>query len=76
MKMTNVPTDTQDKSALILNLLNSFIKSYCDKIDGRFIDQIAVECQGGSRVNYIFHEIFNKVINCIDAFEYLSDTDI
>ena len=72
LKMDEVVIDG-DKPALILNLLNSFLKFYNEQIDGRFVDQIAVECLGGSRINYIFHEIFNKVINSIDPFEYLTD---
>ena len=38
--------------------------------------EIAVECQGGARINFIFHEIFCKVINSINPFEYLSEQDI
>jgi len=66
----------EDKGPMILHLINVFLNSYSDKIEGRFVKEIAVECQGGSRINYIFHEIFNKVINGIDPFEYLTDRDI
>jgi dynamin 1-like protein len=31
---------------------------------------------GGARISYIFHEIFNNVINNIDPFSYLTDQDI
>lgn len=65
-----------DKGPLILNLINRFLKNYGDKLEGRFVNEIAVECQGGSRINYIFHKIFNKVINNIDPFEYLTEQDI
>ncbi len=66
----------EDKGPAVLQLINSFLNSYYDKIDGRFVDDIAIECQGGSRINFIFHQIFNKVINSIDPFEYLTDQDI
>ena len=62
-----------DKGPMILNLINRFLNTYGDKIEGRFVKEIAVECQGGSRINYIFHKIFNKVINNIDPFEYLTE---
>lgn len=65
-----------DVGPMILGLINTFLNSYGDKIEGRFVKEIAMECQGGSRINYIFHEIFNKVINSIDPFEYLTDQDI
>ena len=61
---------------MILNLINQFINNYSDFIEGRFVKEIANKLQGGARINYIFHEIFNKVINGIDPFEYLTDRDI
>lgn len=65
-----------DSGPLILGLLNQFQNTYGDIIDGRFVKDIAVECTGGSRINYIFHNVFNKVINDINPFEYLSEEDI
>jgi hypothetical protein len=35
-------------------------------IEGKFVKESAMECLGGSRINYIFHEIFVKSINSID----------
>ena len=64
---------SDDKGPMILGLINTFLNAYGDQIDGKFVKEIAVECQGGSRINYIFHEIFNKVINSIDPFEYLTE---
>ena len=61
---------------MILSLINSFVNAYGERIDGKFVKDIAVSCQGGARINYIFHEIFNKVINNIDPFEYLTEQDI
>ena len=65
-----------DKGPMILNLINTFINTYGEKIEGRFVKEIAVKCIGGSRINYLFHEIFYKVINSIDPFEYLTEQDI
>lgn len=75
LRADEVP-ELEDVGPMILGLINTFLNSYGDKIEGRFVKEIAVECQGGSRINYIFHEIFNKVINSIDPFEYLTDQDI
>ena len=65
-----------DSGPLVLALINRFVRAYGDKLAGRFIENAAVEMQGGSRINYIFHELFRKAINKIDPFEYLSDQDI
>ena len=62
-----------EKGPMILSLINAFINTYGEMIEGRFVKEIAVECIGGSRINYLFHEIFNKVINSIDPFEYLTE---
>jgi len=45
-------------------------------LEGRFVKDIATECQGGARINYIFHKIFRNVVNSIDPFEYLTEQDI
>lgn len=65
-----------DKGPMVLNLINKFMNSYSDKIEGKFVREIAVECQGGARINFIFHDIFKKVINDINPFEYLTELDI
>ena len=65
-----------DKGPMILSLINKFLNSYGDKIEGRFVKEIAFECQGGARINFIFHHIFKKVINDINPFEYLTEQDI
>ena len=49
---------------------------YTNKLEGYFVRDIATECQGGARINYIFHIIFKHIIAKVDPFEYLSDTDI
>lgn len=57
-----------DKGPVILNLINKFTNSYGDMIEGKFVKESAVECFGGSRINYIFHSIFVKSIRDIDPF--------
>lgn len=31
---------------------------------------------GGSRLNYIFYEVFNKTLNNVDPFDALTDEDL
>jgi dynamin 1-like protein len=66
----------EDKGPLILNLINKFTNSYSDMIEGKFIKESAIECLGGSRINFIFHEIFVKAINSINPLQHLTDQDI
>ena len=74
--MSGDPLEDIDSGPLVLALINKFINAYADKLEGRFVKESAVEVQGGSRINYIFHELFRKVINSIDPFEYLTEQDI
>ena len=61
---------------IILNLISRFIEEYGKKLEGRFVTDVATECQGGARINYIFHKVFKNIINAIDPFEYLTEQDI
>jgi len=62
-----------DKGPIILNLINKFCSTYGDMIEGKFVKESAVDCFGGSRINYIFHTIFVKSIRDIDPFQYLTE---
>lgn len=57
-----------DKGPVILNLISKFTSTYSDMIEGKFVKESAVDCLGGSRINYIFHQIFVKSIKDIDPF--------
>ena len=57
-----------DKGPVVLNLINRFTNSYGEMIEGKFVKDSAIECLGGSRINYIFHNIFVKSIKEIDPF--------
>lgn len=74
--MSGDPLNDVDSGPLVLALINRFINAYAEKLEGRFVKESATEVQGGSRINFIFHELFRKVINNIDPFEYLTEQDI
>ena len=57
-----------DKGPVILNLISKFTQTFSDMIEGKFVKESAVDCKGGSRINYIFHQIFVKSIKDIDPF--------
>lgn len=58
---------------MILGLIARFIEEYGKKLEGHFVKDIAAECLGGARINYIFHKIFRNAIAGIDPFEYLTE---
>jgi hypothetical protein len=37
-------TSVEDKGPMILTMINKFLNSYGDKIEGKFVKEIAVEC--------------------------------
>ena len=63
-------------NAFILNLVSKFSQLYNEMIDGNFVQDCNKYFIGGSRINYIFQEIFKKDISNIDPFDELSDDDI
>lgn len=38
--------------------------------------ETARELMGGSRLNFIFYEVFNKTLSNVDPFDALSDEDL
>ena len=60
----------------ILVLINKFLEEYQKRLDGNFVSDIATECQGGARINYLFHEVFKKAVMNVDPFENLTEQDI
>lgn len=74
--VTGDPLMDIDCSQIVLVLINKFVNAYGDKLEGRFVEKSVVEMQGGSRISYIFHAIFSKIINSIDPFEHLTEQDI
>jgi len=68
--------DPDEAGALILNIISKFVEAYRDFIEGKFVKDTSVEYMGGSRINYIFFEVFNKAILQVDPFDSLTDEDI
>jgi len=61
---------------MILSLIGRFTEEYGKKLEGHFVKDVATECLGGARINYIFHKIFRNIISKVDPFENLTETDI
>ena len=65
-----------NESQLILNVIAKFASAYGEFIEGRFVKETARELMGGSRLNYIFYEVFNKTLLKVDPFDRLTDEDL
>jgi hypothetical protein len=59
-----------------LNIIAKYSKHYEEFIEGKFVKSTAHELKGGSRVNYIFYDVFSNAIRNVDPFDALSDSDI
>ena len=42
----------------MLNIIAKYAASYSEFLEGRFVKDTAVELKGGSRLNYIFYEVY------------------
>jgi len=57
-------------------VIAKFAGMYSEYIEGKFVKETATELIGGSRINYIFYDVFNKSLTSIDPFDALSNDDL
>ena len=65
-----------NQQQLILNVIAKYSKQFEEFIEGKFVKDTAYELKGGSRLNYIFYDVFNEALINIDPFDALGDEDI
>lgn len=61
---------------MVLNIIAKYSAAYSEFLEGRFVKDTAIELKGGSRLNYIFYEVFTVAISNIDPFDALTDDDL
>ena len=61
---------------MILNIIARYSKQYEEYIEGKFVKDTTHELKGGSRLNYIFYDVFCPNIRAVDPFDALTDEDI
>ncbi|XP_067024707.1 dynamin-1-like protein [Acropora muricata] len=66
----------EDKGPMLLQLITRFASSYCAIIEGTARDIETTELCGGARICYIFHDIFGRTLEIMDAMEGLATRDI
>ncbi|KAL9960031.1 hypothetical protein ACROYT_G033424 [Oculina patagonica] len=66
----------EDKGPMLLQLITRFASSYCAIIEGTARDIETTELCGGARICYIFHDIFGRTLEMMDAMEGLATRDI
>jgi len=76
LKTLAVTKDAMNQQQLILNIIARYSKQYEEYIEGKFVKDTAYELKGGSRLNYIFYDVYTPAIRNIDPFDALSDADI
>ncbi|XP_028398163.1 dynamin-1-like protein [Dendronephthya gigantea] len=65
-----------DKGPTLLQLVTKFASTYCSIIEGSAKEIEVSELCGGARICYIFHDIFGKTLQNMDALGGLSTRDI
>jgi dynamin 1-like protein len=69
----------QYKGGIILRMMSKFAENFGNKVDGKSSTELSTEMTelyGGARINYIFNEIFGKLLRSVDPFDGLEDEDI
>uniref|UniRef100_A0A7S4MI44 Uncharacterized protein n=1 Tax=Vannella robusta TaxID=1487602 RepID=A0A7S4MI44_9EUKA len=66
----------QNKSGMLLNIINTFSKDYSCAIDGKLEELSVNELYGGARINYIFTEVFSKYVESVRESDAINDQDI
>lgn len=66
----------EDKGPMLLQLITRFASAYCAIIEGTARDIETSELCGGARICYIFHDIFGRTLEIMDAMEGLATRDI
>ena len=60
----------------MLNIIAKYAKHFEEYIEGKFVKDCAIELKGGSRLSYIFNEVYTINIKNIEPFDQLTDDDI
>jgi len=68
--------DSNNKGAILLNILNKFSRDFADAIDGKLTDTNSKELYGGARIHYIFSEIFGQHLLKMSPLDGLTLNDI
>lgn len=66
----------QSKSALMLNILTRYASTFSATIDGQLTDLPLDALYGGSRINYIFVDVFGKCLEHMTAIDGLMSEDL
>ena len=76
LKTLQVSKGAGNQQQLILNIIAKYAKQYEEYIEGKFVKDTAYELKGGSRLNYIFYDVYSPALRNIDPFDALTDSDI
>lgn len=66
----------QSKSALMLNILTRYASTFSMTIDGQLADLPLNALYGGSRINYIFVDVFGRYLESMSSVDGLTPEDL
>ena len=72
----NLSENRDTQSMILLQIIDRFAQGFDDALEGRSTSNSTDELQGGSRINFIFEEIYRKTLAQIDPFDRMTDQDI
>ena len=76
MKTLALSNQAENQQLLILNIISKYAKQYEEFIEGKFVKDTTEQLKGGSRINYIFYDVYCTALRNIDPFDALTDEDI
>ena len=66
----------QNKSGMLLNIINQFSQNYSNLIDGKSEDLSLHELYGGARINYIFTQVYGDYIEGVRTGYSINEQDV
>ncbi|GKT36787.1 Dynamin-A, partial [Aduncisulcus paluster] len=72
---TDIPDCQEDRQSMVLRLLNNYAQMFVNMIEGR-AGTSKGELRGGARISFIFHEVYNSLLDRIKSTDALSMDEI
>jgi dynamin 1-like protein len=76
LKAHQLAHGSDNQQHIILNIIAKYAKCYEEFLEGKFVRDASELLKGGSRLNYIFYDLFTTAIGDVDPFDALTDSDI
>ena len=61
---------------IILQIITEFCNEYRSILNGNNQELSSIELSGGSRISFVFHELYSNGVKAVDPFDQIKDIDI